>query len=105
MPEPGVPIVITILLAACVLLLLLLLLVALAVAGRLRRLEKRLAPAATVNDAGVRGKAADEPDASPGGAFDEFLREDPARRGLTKSEQFAAYRRWRQERGMNWSKP
>lgn len=38
-----------------------------------------------------------------GGAFEIFLSEEPSRRALTKSEQFAAYRQWRQEKGMNWS--
>lgn len=40
---------------------------------------------------------------SPGGAFEAFLGENPERRGLTKSEQFAAYRQWRHEKGLNWS--
>jgi hypothetical protein len=38
-----------------------------------------------------------------GGAFETFLSEDPARRKLTKAEQFAEYRKWRQENGLNWS--
>lgn len=38
-----------------------------------------------------------------GGAFDEFLKEDPARLRLSKSEQFSEYRKWRQEKGLNWS--
>ena len=38
-----------------------------------------------------------------GGAFEIFLSEEPSRRALTKSEQFAAYRQWRQQKGMNWS--
>jgi hypothetical protein len=40
---------------------------------------------------------------SPGGAFEMFLEEDSARLKMTKSEQFKAYRKWRQEKGMNWS--
>ncbi len=40
---------------------------------------------------------------SPGGAFEAFLEEDMARLKMTKSEQFKAYRKWRQEKGMNWS--
>lgn len=40
---------------------------------------------------------------SAGGAFETFLREDPARRKLAKGEQFAAYRKWRQENGLNWT--
>jgi hypothetical protein len=42
---------------------------------------------------------------SPGGAFEAFLEEDPARRNLPKNEQFKAYRKWRQEKGYNWSAP
>lgn len=83
------------------LLLLLLLLLTVKISGRLRRIETRLGQAAA---GGVeRDRLPDEPDPTAGGAFDEFLKEDPARRRLTKSEQFAAYRRWRQERGLNWS--
>ena len=36
--------------------------------------------------------------------FEEFLNEDPERRKLAKKEQFNAYRKWRAERGLNWSK-
>lgn len=35
--------------------------------------------------------------------FEEFLKEDPTRKSLTKSEQFVAYRAWRREKGLNWS--
>ncbi len=34
--------------------------------------------------------------------FEVFLDEDPARRELPKKDQFAAFRRWREERGLNW---
>jgi hypothetical protein len=40
---------------------------------------------------------------SAGGAFESFLSEDPARRKLTKAEQFAEYRKWRHENGLNWT--
>ena len=43
-----------------------------------------------------------EAEAQPS-AFDQFLAEDPERLVLSKSEQFAAYREWRKEKGMNWS--
>ena len=36
-------------------------------------------------------------------AFEQFLAEDPARISMPKSEQFAAYRQWRKDKGMNWS--
>jgi hypothetical protein len=41
----------------------------------------------------------------PDGEFETFLNEDPTRLQLTKSEQFSAYRKWRQDKGMNWSPP
>ncbi len=35
--------------------------------------------------------------------FRQFLEEDPARREMSKKEQFSAFRKWRSERGLNWS--
>lgn len=45
-----------------------------------------------------------EPDiqVAPGTPFEEFLNEDPTRRSLSKKEQFAAYRDWRSQKGLNW---
>lgn len=40
----------------------------------------------------------------PGTPFEEFLNEDPENRRLSKKEQFKAYRKWRAEKGLNWSK-
>lgn len=37
--------------------------------------------------------------------FAMFLEEDPSRRELPKKEQFEAFRRWRNERGLNWRAP
>lgn len=92
---------IVILLAACVGLLFLLLLAVFRMGGSLQRIEKQLRSAAVEEPPAPAplGKA----EMSPGGAFEAFLAEDPARRRLTKNEQFKAYRRWRQENGMNWS--
>lgn len=39
-----------------------------------------------------------------GTPFETFLNEDPERRKLAKKEQFKAYRAWRDEKGLNWSK-
>ena len=82
-------------------LLVLLLLVLFGISRALFRIEKRLAE-------GTGRQATHEStpslaETSAGGAFETFLSEDPARRKLTKGEQFAEYRRWRQENGMNWS--
>lgn len=90
-----------ILLCGCAGLLVLVLGLAIGISRRLRRIEHWL----------VEMDARREPPAQPapaaessgGGAFEEFLNEDPARKGLSKSEQFAEYRRWRQEKGLNWS--
>ena len=70
-----------------------------------RKIDRLGSPARRLEE--PRETRADAPTAaetSPGGAFEEFLNEDPARRELTKSEQFAAFRQWRHEKGMNWSK-
>ncbi|MCH7226791.1 hypothetical protein [Haloferula sp. A504] len=34
--------------------------------------------------------------------FDRWLDEDPSRHELPKKEQFAGFRKWRAEQGMNW---
>jgi hypothetical protein len=101
MPESEAPTLI-ILLSTCTGLLVLLLLLVVRISWRLSRIEKNL----TYPSHGPSESPATAPSAaetSPGGAFEAFLSEDPERRNLTKSEQFSAYRRWRQEKGMNWS--
>lgn len=49
--------------------------------------------------------AREEIPAVSAGAFEAFLAEDPARRELPKKDQFAAFRRWRAEKGLNWRAP
>lgn len=71
------------------------------ISRRLARIERQFKIMANLPDR-------DAPDPSPaetqaGGAFETFLSEDPARRLLPKAEQFAAYRKWRHEKGLNWS--
>ncbi len=102
MPESGLSTVV-ILLAVCAGLLFLLLLVGLRVAGRLGRIELQLGRSGDADDRALREALAKVPEPERGGAFEEFLSEDPARRSLPKAEQFAAYRQWRQEKGLNWS--
>jgi hypothetical protein len=99
MPEADLS-TLVILLCACVGLLALILLSLIRVGGFLRRIERRLEGGATPDAAAPAPGAAET---AAGGAFESFLNEDPARRKLSKSEQFAAYRRWRQENGLNWS--
>ena len=70
---------------------------------RLQRIERLL----KVRDSAAKSSAAAPSAAAPGpqGEFEVFLAEDAARQQLTKTEQFSAYRRWRRDRGLNWSKP
>ena len=92
---------ILILLYAAVALLVLLVLLAIGIRGRLARLERSLLEGP--GRAAASGETPSVAETSPGGAFETFLSEDPARRNLPKGEQFAEYRKWRQENGMNWS--
>lgn len=102
MPETGDSSVVT-LLYVCIGLLVLVLLGQLRLGARLKRLEKGGQKPA--NAAAQKENEPSAAESAPGGAFEAFLGEDPARRELPKSEQFAAYRQWRQEKGLNWSQP
>ena len=101
MPDADPPM-IPILIYAAAGLLLLLLLLTWWLCLRLGRIERILAALASR----AEPSSNTQPPAietQPGGAFEAFLLEDPERRKLPKGEQFAAYRRWRQEKGLNWS--
>lgn len=89
-------------LALCAGCLIVLLGIVLRMAGRLRRVEKLLASREAGN--GTVVIAASAGTSAPRGEFETFLTEDPARRQLSKGEQFSAYRKWRREKGLNWSK-
>lgn len=92
---------VVILLASLLGMALMILLILVGISRSLLRIERRLAE----NQIPVRG--ADMPpsssETSAGGAFETFLSEDLARRKLSKAEQFAEYRKWRQENGLNWT--
>ncbi len=92
---------IVILLAACAGLMVLVLLLVFKILARLTAIEQRIAAHENSRDGDEHAPSPAE--ISQGGAFETFLKEEPGRRGLAKSEQFAAYRRWRQENGLNWS--
>ncbi len=100
MPESEVSTFI-ILLSSCGGLLVLVLLLLFRIARRLSRIESLLGHNGSRLEASESAPSAAE--TSPGGAFEAFLSEDPNRRELPKGEQFSAYRRWRQEKGLNWS--
>ena len=98
MPEPVAPTVLILLYSAVGLLVLLLVMVR-GISRRLTRVERRLVAGVSREETAAPSLA----ETTAGGTFDTFLNEDPARRELSKGEQFAAYRRWRQENGLNWS--
>lgn len=89
-------------LAVLALLLLVALIRLAGLSGRVARLERALAPAR--EHPPERERREESADAGSG-AFELFLEEDPARRNLPKNEQFAAFRRWRAEKGLNWRAP
>jgi len=97
-PETESPLLLNLLFTALGLLVLLIF-VSWNISRRLARIERRLAPWQASSDPTPPSAA----ETSAGGAFEAFLSEDPARRNLPKGEQFAAYRKWRQEKGLNWS--
>ncbi len=99
MPESDQTTVI-VLLGICLCLGLLTVVLVLGISARLAALERRKGSRAVAPETTV--EAPSVADSSVGGAFELFLSEDPSRRDLTKAEQFAAYREWRHEKGMNW---
>jgi hypothetical protein len=72
---------------------------------KLITIEKRLKNLPEMIDSATRTDGPSVAEKSPGGAFESFLNEDPTRWNLPKNEQFAAYRKWRQQKGLNWSVP
>ncbi len=100
MAEPEMQMTVT-LLTVAITLLLIGLLTMFWIARRLSRIERLVTRLSSWS--GVTEPAPSVAETSVGGAFESFLSEDPERRSLTKTEQFTAYRQWRQEKGMNWS--
>jgi hypothetical protein len=101
MPDATAPMIPLMIYAAVGLLLLLLLLTGW-LCQRLGRIERTLAALASRAEPAPNAQPP-AIETQPGGAFEAFLAEDPERRKLPKGEQFAGYRRWRQEKGLNWS--
>ena len=93
-----------ILLAGVFLLLVVILLVLGAIVRGLARLERRIGRQAVADPTSVAAPAKGETlrKTEQKEDFMEFIREDPERRQLPKREQFAAYREWRKDKGLNW---
>ena len=82
---------------------LVLLIAILRVSGRVSRLFRLMAAPASL--AGQELADRKEATGEQKKWFEEFLEEDPSRRDLPKKEQFAAFRQWREEKGLNWKGP
>ena len=102
--EPALPLHITILLYTATGALVLILFLLLIINSKFSALSAKLTRS-------TRSAKIEDQDASPnlveapsGTHFEEFLNEEPERRKLTKKEQFKAYRAWRSEKGLNWTK-
>lgn len=97
------PLLIPGLLGALVVLQLLVLVALFRLSGRISRLARSMAGSPRPESRGTA--LTKEAKGGSRKAFERFLEEDPARRDLPKKEQFAAFRRWREERGLNWKTP
>lgn len=77
-----------------------LLLLVLGLSGKIKRLSRSLSR----QEPQIASELAEKKEATADQKkwFEVFLEEDPARRELPKKEQFAAFRRWREEHGLNW---
>lgn len=97
------PLFIPVLLGALVVLQLFVIVLLVRISGRLSRLSRM--PAPSVSSTGRDLADRKESNADQKKWFAQFLAEDPDRAQLPKKEQFAAFRRWRDEKGMNWKSP
>jgi hypothetical protein len=70
------------------------------ISGKIKRLSRMLVQQEPPIGPDLAGKK--EATADQKKWFEVFLNEDPARRELPKKEQFAAFRRWREDQGLNW---
>jgi hypothetical protein len=97
------PLFIPVLLGALVVLQLFVIVLVVRISGRVSRLSRM--PAPSVASAGRDLADRKESNADQKKWFAQFLAEDPERAQLPKKEQFAAFRHWREEKGMNWKSP
>jgi hypothetical protein len=103
MPESTFPLSIIVLAYIATAILLVIMILLFRMNGRITALSAKLgrnSRAAKLTEPGAEPNVVK---ADPGTAFDEFLKEDPERRSLAKKEQSKAYRKWRADKGLNWS--
>ncbi|WP_035612409.1 hypothetical protein [Haloferula sp. BvORR071] len=80
----------------------LLLLVVLALSGKVSRLARMIAARDAGPAAGPELTQKKEENSEQKKQFAKFLEENPSRKELPKKEQFAEFRKWRDEKGLNW---
>ena len=103
MPEFTFPLSIIVLAYIATAILLVIMILLFRMNGRITALSAKLgrnSRAAKLTEPGAEPNVAK---ADSGSTFEKFLKEDPERRSLTKKEQFKAYRKWRSDKGLNWS--
>lgn len=103
MGDLDVPVTLLVLMGIMTLLVLMVWMGQFGISARLRRIEYHLRQMA-VQD-GAETPALGERKAETKlqkRLFQEYLDEDPYRRRLPKREQFAGFRKWRSEKGLNW---
>ena len=102
-PEVEIPLNLWILLGTILFFVLVIWIGQLRLNGRMKRIEERFSK---VGGKGNREEQAEEErnanEKEQYLLFQEFLDEDPQRKDLPKKEQFAAFRKWRSEKGLNW---
>ncbi|WP_411826386.1 hypothetical protein [Luteolibacter sp. AS25] len=101
--SPEFPLSIIILSYIATFLLAVILLVLFRISSQLTLLSGSMAKSSRPTKATEKEELPNISEPEPGSPFDEFLTEDPERKNLTKKEQFKAYRKWRSEKGLNWS--
>lgn len=102
--EPAFPASVIALAYMAVILLIAILIMLFRLSGLLSGLSAKVGKSSRSSKLEEQGTESTMVEVDPGTPFEEFLTEDPARRNLSKKEQFKAYRIWRAEKGLNWSK-
>lgn len=101
--EIQLPFTITVLCYIGVIALIAILILLFRINGRLAALSYKLSKSSRSSKLAEPDAETQDVEVPSGTHFEEFLNEDPQRRTLAKKEQFKAYRKWRTEKGLNWS--
>jgi hypothetical protein len=102
--DPQFPLSITILCYTATGLLIMIVLLLFRINSRLDVLGAKLGRSGRSAKLEESGSLPNIAEAPAGTHFEKFLNENPERLLLTKKEQFKAYRTWRSEKGLNWTK-